>query len=68
MTSSLDAALKDADALLLLVAHTQFKEFKPAEIAKQTSARVLVDTVNCWDKGDWQIAGFDLFCLGVRKS
>ena len=68
MTSSLDAALKDADALLLLVAHSQFKEFNPTEIAKQTSARVLIDTVNCWKKGDWQKAGFNLFRLGVNKS
>ena len=68
MTISLDAALKDADAVVLLVAHSQFKELKPAEIAKQTPARVLVDTVNCCDKDDWQMAGFDLFRLGVNKS
>ena len=68
MTSSLDTAIKDADALLLLVAHSQFKEFNLTEIARQTSARILIDTVNCWKKEDWQKAGFNLFRLGVNKS
>jgi UDP-N-acetyl-D-mannosaminuronic acid dehydrogenase len=67
MSSSLEAALKDADVLLLLVSHTQFREMKPVEIAKQTKARVVVDTVNAWKVTEWQSAGFQVVKLGVRK-
>ncbi len=67
MAQSLDAALKDADAIVLLVNHTEFKNLKPNEVASKTKARVLVDTVNAWDAKDWQTAGFKVTRLGVRK-
>ena len=68
MASSLDAALKNADAILLLVKHTEFINFKPDEIASKTKARILIDCVNGWDKQQWEKAGFQLFRLGVNKS
>ena len=67
MASSLEAALDDADAILLLVRHTKFIKFVPDEIASKTKARILVDCVNGWDTNNWQKAGFQLVRLGVRK-
>ncbi|MBK8781355.1 MAG: nucleotide sugar dehydrogenase [Anaerolineales bacterium] len=67
MADSLESALKDADAIVLLVKHTEFTKFVPADIAKITKARILVDTVSGWDSEQWQKAGFTLLRLGVGK-
>lgn len=68
MTMSLEAALKEADALLLLVRHTDFVSFNPEEIAAKTEARVVVDCVNAWDAEHWKKAGFTIYRLGVNKT
>jgi UDP-N-acetyl-D-mannosaminuronic acid dehydrogenase len=68
MAATLEEALKGADAILLLVRHTQFCELSASEVDALTSARVVVDTVNAWDQATWQQAGFSLFRLGVGKS
>jgi UDP-N-acetyl-D-mannosaminuronic acid dehydrogenase len=67
MADSLESALKEADAILLLVSHTEFRELQPDAIAMQTRARVALDTVNAWDSATWQSAGFNLIRLGVNK-
>jgi UDP-N-acetyl-D-mannosaminuronic acid dehydrogenase len=68
MAASLEAALVEADAILLLVKHTEFKKFKPEEIAAMTKARVIIDCVNAWDGNEWQKAGFEFYRLGVNKQ
>ncbi len=68
MASSLEAAIKEADAIVLLVKHAEFLKFNPLEIAKKTSARIVVDTVNGWKKETWENAGFTLLRLGNNKS
>jgi UDP-N-acetyl-D-mannosaminuronic acid dehydrogenase len=67
MASSLEDALKEADAILLLVNHTQFANLTPAEIASKTPARIVIDTVNAWDRKEWEKAGFRLTRLGAGK-
>jgi UDP-N-acetyl-D-mannosaminuronate dehydrogenase len=67
MAASLDAALADADAILLLVKHRDFARLDPAEIAARTKARIVVDCVNGWDPKRWASAGFKVFRLGVNK-
>ena len=67
MASSLDSAIKDADAILLLVKHTEFKNFSPGDIAARTKARIAIDTVNAWDANEWKKAGFRLYRLGARQ-
>jgi len=67
MVASLEAALKEADAILLLVKHTDFVNFKPAELASKTKARIIIDCVNAWDADQWNKAGFKVFRLGVNK-
>jgi UDP-N-acetyl-D-mannosaminuronic acid dehydrogenase len=68
MADSLDAALKDADAIVLLVKHTEFASLAPKEIAQKTKARIVVDTVNGWNSAAWKKAGFAVFRLGDNKS
>ncbi|HJS20426.1 MAG TPA: nucleotide sugar dehydrogenase [Anaerolineales bacterium] len=67
MAPSLEAALKEADLLLLLVKHTDFIKHDPTEIASKTNARLIVDCVNGLDAELWKQAGFKVFKLGVNK-
>lgn len=68
MSSSLEECLTGADAILLLVKHTEFVRFNPAEIAVKTSARVAIDTVGVWKTDEWLKAGFQFHRLGDKKS
>jgi len=68
MAPSLESALREADAILLLVRHTEFVGFNAAEIALKTKARVMVDCVNGLDPDQWSKAGFSVYRLGVNKS
>lgn len=67
MASSLEEAIKDADAIMLMVKHTEFSQLDPKEIAKKTKARIVIDTVNGWNSESWKNAGFDVYTLGVGK-
>jgi UDP-N-acetyl-D-mannosaminuronic acid dehydrogenase len=67
MAPSLEAALRDADLILLLVKHTEFLKLDPYQIASQTNARLVVDCVNGWDGKAWRVAGFGFSRLGVNK-
>lgn len=67
-TNSLQAAIEEAELLILLVAHDQFKTLKPQEVAGMTAARMALDTVNGWKAQEWQQAGFQVFRLGVGKT
>ncbi len=64
---TLAAALKDADAVVLLVNHTELRTLTPEKLAALTPARILIDMVNGWAGKDWQAAGFKIFRLGTGK-
>jgi UDP-N-acetyl-D-mannosaminuronic acid dehydrogenase len=68
MATDLNAAIKDADLILLLVKHTEFASLKPNEIASRTNARIAVDTVNAWNPDEWKEAGFQFHRIGDSKS
>ncbi len=68
IASTLDDAVQNADALLLLVNHSQFKELNPDLLAQKTNARVAIDTVNGWNSPEWQKAGFQVVKLGSGKE
>jgi len=68
MTLSFEEAIKDTDAILLLVKHSEFIQFNPDDIKKKTSARIAIDSVNGWDASKWKNAGFELIRLGVNKQ
>lgn len=55
---SLDAALINADVIVLAVGHEQFKDLDPLEIRKKTKADLVFDAVNGWEKPAWEKAGF----------
>ena len=67
MAPSLYSAFQDADALLLLVKHTEFTKLDPADVASNSTARVVVDCVNGWDGDQWENAGFRVYRLGVNR-
>ena len=67
MSPTFEDAIKDADALLLLVNHTEFTKLNPDQIAQKTKARIVIDTVNGWNNEAWKTAGFDVHLLGVGK-
>lgn len=68
LVPSLEAAVNDADMIILLVRHTEFIKLDPQDIASISPARVAVDCVNGWNPEQWQEAGFRVFRLGVNKS
>ena len=68
MAGSFYDAVQDADLILLLVKHTEFAAINPEEIASQTKARLVLDTVNAWKMDEWQKAGFQFHRLGDSKS
>jgi UDPglucose 6-dehydrogenase len=68
MAPTLDAALADADVILLLVKHTEFVNLDPGEVASRTNARIIVDCVNAWNAEKWAQEGFTVYRLGVNKS
>jgi UDP-N-acetyl-D-mannosaminuronic acid dehydrogenase len=64
--SELDAALLNADLIVLGVAHDQFKNIDPADIRGKTPSTLVFDAVRAWDKAKWEQAGFR-FCGLARK-
>ena len=63
----LENAISGADGIVLLVNHKILCELSPKEMARMTSCRVLIDTVNGWDDRDWNAFGFSVFKLGASN-
>ncbi len=55
---SLEAALIDAEMIVLAVGHNQFKSLVPEDIQSKTSADIVFDAVRCWNRIPWEKAGF----------
>jgi UDP-N-acetyl-D-mannosaminuronic acid dehydrogenase len=68
VVSSLPEALAGAELILLLVGHAQFKALVPAEVARLTPARRVVDAINGWPVKEWQAAGFEITRLGASTA
>ena len=67
IASSFDDAIRDVDALIFLVKHTEFTELSPKAVAQKTKARIAIDAVNGWNSPLWQKAGFHVIKLGSGK-
>jgi UDP-N-acetyl-D-mannosaminuronic acid dehydrogenase len=67
MATTLEEAVKQAEIIVLLVNHTEFKRLDPHELVKITPARVILDTVGAWKPETWEVAGFNTHRLGVSK-
>jgi UDP-N-acetyl-D-mannosaminuronic acid dehydrogenase len=65
---SLRAVVEGAEGIILLVRHKQFQSLDPKELRKLTPAKVVIDTVNCWQPALWEAAGFQYYCLGKERK
>jgi UDP-N-acetyl-D-mannosaminuronic acid dehydrogenase len=65
---TLEDSLADAEAVVLLVSHSHFRELSPEKIKFMSPARILVDTVNVWSGRDWADTGFQYHRLGVSEK
>jgi UDP-N-acetyl-D-mannosaminuronic acid dehydrogenase len=63
---SLEAALIQADLIVLAVGHEQFKDLDPSAIREKTQADLVFDAVDGWEKSAWEKAGFRFMGL-ARK-
>ncbi len=68
VSSSAESALRNAEAILLLVNHTEFRGFNPTHLLKTIPARIVIDCVNGWDPDLWKKAGYQFHRLGDTKS
>jgi UDP-N-acetyl-D-mannosaminuronic acid dehydrogenase len=68
MVSTLDEAIKSADAILLLVNHSQFRTINATQLKDLTKATVVIDTVNGWNRSEFETAGFQFVRLGDQKN
>jgi UDP-N-acetyl-D-mannosaminuronic acid dehydrogenase len=57
---SLDVAVTDADAAVLVTDHPEYTDLDPEQLGELMAARVLVDTRAMLDHDRWQTAGFDV--------
>jgi UDP-N-acetyl-D-mannosaminuronic acid dehydrogenase len=67
-SNSLNECILEAEIILLLVSHKQFKGLKPDDVAKNTRARVAIDTVHGWERPDWENAGYKFYRSGDGKN
>ncbi len=68
LAANLADTVAEAEVILLLVGHRQLKDVDPEKLRQMTPARVVIDTVNGWDKQAWAKAGFKIIRLGVGDS
>lgn len=68
IAASLEAAIEDADVLILLVKHTEFTNLDPEQVAAKTTAHMVLDCVSGWDVNRWEQAGFRVYRLGVNRA
>jgi UDP-N-acetyl-D-mannosaminuronic acid dehydrogenase len=66
VSSSFEEAVKDSDSILILVKHTEFVDINPNHLLEMTPARIVIDTINAWDKRLWEEAGFTVFRQGTN--
>jgi UDP-N-acetyl-D-mannosaminuronic acid dehydrogenase len=65
MAIGLQDAIRQSDVLVLLVAHTAFKDLKPEQVVSLTDTRIVIDAVNIWEPDLWSAVGFTIHRLGA---
>ena len=60
---TVSAAVIEADLLLFLVGHTQFRNLDPQQVAENSKARTVFDTADILENR-WETAGFKVYRLG----
>ncbi|MCA1320481.1 nucleotide sugar dehydrogenase [Bacillus tianshenii] len=67
-TTDLKEAVSNADILVVLTDHNEFKGLNPTEIGKLVRSKIVLDTKNCLERTAWEDAGFEVRVLGDSKS
>jgi len=67
MAHSLEEAVLDAEIIVLLVNHSDFRNLTPDKLKAISPARIILDTVGAWKPGPWKTAGFEMHRLGVAE-
>src|SRR3990170_3905116 len=62
---SLEEAVSRAAAVILLVAHVEFRGLDPVAVAAMMPGRLAFDLQGTWDRSAWAAAGFDLRVVGA---
>lgn len=64
---SFEDCIHDADCLLVLTAHDEFKYLNARQVAKQMRTKHVFDSHNLLEHEDWRAAGFTVAVLGVGE-
>jgi UDP-N-acetyl-D-mannosaminuronic acid dehydrogenase len=64
----LEETLKNADIVLVLTEHDEFKILDPKQMASLVRSKIVLDTKNCLPREAWEKAGFDVYVLGDAKN
>jgi len=67
-TESLDEALADVDAVMVLTEWQEYRDLDPALTAAQVATPNIVDGRNCLDPEVWRAAGWRYRALGRRRA
>jgi UDP-N-acetyl-D-mannosaminuronic acid dehydrogenase len=62
--STLEECFNEADCLVILTDHNDYKYINPRQVGKLMRRSILFDTRDMLDHGDWQEAGFRVRVLG----
>ncbi len=64
---SQEEALKDADCLVILTAHDEFKKLDPEKVQNWMRNKIILDTHNILPSDTWANKGFTIITLGKGK-
>jgi UDP-N-acetyl-D-mannosaminuronic acid dehydrogenase len=64
----LDRALRDAQAVVVLVDHRAFRDLDAGHVAGLVASRRVLDARNVLDHAAWQSHGFDMSVLGAASA
>lgn len=64
--TNFDEALRDADALVLVVDHDRFRSITPGQAKRLMRTPIVIDCRNYFDAAQWKAAGFTVYTLGTR--
>lgn len=66
--STFENALKDANIMVIVTDHSEFKSIDPQRVGYLMKDRIVFDTRNCLNRYDWQGCGFKVYSLGDRRE
>ena len=68
LSPTLEEAVRDCDAILLITDHRCFRDINPATVAPLVRRKILIDARQFVDRDAWTAAGFVVRTLGVSAS